>query len=128
MANDSEDLGYPLQVLTSDHLKSETTSIAKSAEKSEPQKSSSITGAGYEDLEDRSRVPEDQPELKNSYFFGCGPCHPKWLQIFSNKKFFTLILCLSALLQGAVVAGKFSTTNVCDIIYIYRYITTNQNQ
>ena len=92
-AGDSADFGYPLQVLTSDHLESQT-----------------ITGAG--DEEDSSQVPEDQPELKNSYFFGCGPCHPNWLQIFSNKKFFTLILCLSSLLQGAVVAGKFSTTSV----------------
>ena len=117
-ADDGADFGYPLQVLTSDHLESQTTSVAKpilSTEKSEPQKStdstcSSITGAGVE--EDRARVPEDQPELKNSYFFGCGPCHPNWLQIFSNKKFFTLILCLSALLQGAVVAGKCSAKSV----------------
>lgn len=116
-ANDDADFGHPLQVLTSDHLDSQTTSLVKPVlptETSEPQKStnsSSITGAGLG--EDRTRVPEDQPELKNSYFFGCGPCHPNWLQIFSNKKFFTLILCLSALLQGAVVAGKCSEMSVC---------------
>lgn len=47
------------------------------------------------------------PELSKRYYFGCGPCRPALLQwLFARKKFFTLLLCCFAFLQGAIVSGK----------------------
>ena len=46
-------------------------------------------------------------ELLKTYYFGCGPWHPQWLQwLFARKKFFTFLLCCYAFLQGAIVNGK----------------------
>ena len=39
------------------------------------------------------------------YYYGCGPFHPKCLQILANKKFFTFLLSLFAFLQGSIVSG-----------------------
>ena len=47
-------------------------------------------------------VPED---LLKSYYFGCKSWHPRGLQVLANKKFFTFILCLFTLIEGAVVSG-----------------------
>ena len=47
------------------------------------------------------------PELSKTYYFGCGPCHPHWLQwLFARKKVFTFLLCCYAFLQGAIVVGE----------------------
>ena len=40
-----------------------------------------------------------------TYYFGCGPFHPQWLQTLANKKVFTLFLCLFVAIQGSVVSG-----------------------
>ena len=46
------------------------------------------------------------PELLKTYYFGCGPFHPKWLQVLANKKFFTILLCAFAFFESTVVTGK----------------------
>ena len=54
--------------------------------------------------ESRDIVPA---ELTKTYYFGCGPCHPHWLQwLFARKKVFTFLLCCYAFLQGAIVSGE----------------------
>ena len=40
------------------------------------------------------------------YYCGVGPCHPKKLQWFASAKFFTFILCIYGLVEGALVTGK----------------------
>ena len=55
------------------------------------------------DIEDLDNTP---PDLLETYYCGCGPCHPKYLQIFANKKFFTFLLSVFTLLEGAVQSGK----------------------
>lgn len=54
------------------------------------------------ELEAAGDVPD---ELRKEYACGCGPCRPRRLQIFADKKFFTFLLCLYAFLQSAVVSG-----------------------
>ena len=47
------------------------------------------------------------PELSKPYYFGCGPCRPRFFQwLFARKKVFTFLLCCFAFLQGAIVSGK----------------------
>ena len=41
------------------------------------------------------------------YYFGCGPCHPRWLQVLANPKVYTFLLCLFVVVEGAIVSGKF---------------------
>ena len=58
-------------------------------------------------------VPQDNedsnipPDLLKTYYCGCGPVHPKWLQVFANKKFFTFLLSLYTLFEGAIIVGMF---------------------
>ena len=40
------------------------------------------------------------------YHFGCGPCHPGWLQCLANAKVYTLLFALFVVVEGAVVSGK----------------------
>ena len=40
------------------------------------------------------------------YHCGVGTCHPKALQWFASAKFFTFMLCVNALIEGALVSGK----------------------
>ena len=40
------------------------------------------------------------------YYFGFRKWHPKWLQKFANAKFFTFILCINSLVEGALVSGE----------------------
>ena len=42
-----------------------------------------------------------------AYYFGCGPCHPRWLQVLANPKVYTFLLCLFVVVDGAIVSGKF---------------------
>ena len=43
------------------------------------------------------------------YFFGIGRWHPKWMQTaFANAKFFTFLLCVHGLVEGALVSGELS--------------------
>ena len=45
-------------------------------------------------------------ELEVDYRFGFSRFHPDWLQVFRNAKFFTLLLCLFSLVEGAIISGK----------------------
>ena len=64
-------------------------------------------------------VPEDQCGSPNQletanelganardFRFGFFWFHPDWLQIFRNAKFFTLLLCLFSLVEGAIISGN----------------------
>lgn len=48
-------------------------------------------------------IPSD---LLEPYYCGVGPFHPRWLQFFANKKFFTLLLCFFSFVQGSLVSGE----------------------
>ena len=43
------------------------------------------------------------------YYCGVGPCHPKKLQWFASAKFFTIILSLNGLIEGALVSGRLES-------------------
>ena len=109
-SSDNTDFDYSL---TSNHVVvSYSVFISRPWQAAEEERVNSITETTKEDL---NIIPEALPELKKTYFFGCGPCHPQWLQIFASKKFFTLILCFITLLQGIIVSGK-------SCIYLLLYI------
>ena len=109
-SSDNTDFDYSL---TSNHVVvSHSVFISRPWQAAEEERVNSITETTKEDL---NIIPEALPELKKTYFFGCGPCHPQWLQIFASKKFFTLILCFITLLQGIIVSGK-------SCIYLLLYI------
>ena len=62
--------------------------------------------------ENNFNEPNDSPEtepgndLRKTYYFGCGPCHPKWMQyLFARKVFFTAILSTFTFLQTGLVSG-----------------------
>lgn len=61
------------------------------------------TEEGSRQSERNYAVPD---ELLKTYYFGCRGFHPRWLQVLANKKFFTFILCLFTLIEGAVVSGN----------------------
>ena len=44
--------------------------------------------------------------ISRQHYCGILACRPKWLQFFARKKFFTLLLFLFALMEGAIVSGK----------------------
>ena len=44
------------------------------------------------------------------YYCGFGKCKPKWLQVFRNAKFFTFLMCLNSLIEGAIVSGEIMCT------------------
>ena len=50
-------------------------------------------------------VVEDKKDQKH-YYFGIRCWHPKWLQILANAKFFTFLLCINGLVEGALVSGE----------------------
>jgi organic anion transporter 4A len=57
-----------------------------------------------EDHLEVSPAPDHQQGRR--HYFGCGPCHPKWLQVlFAKKKFFTFLLTSFTFLQSSVVSG-----------------------
>ncbi len=43
---------------------------------------------------------------EREYFCGIGKCRPQWIQVFRSTKFFTFILCLNSVIEGALVSGK----------------------
>ena len=53
----------------------------------------------------KNQVNQSPPPDK-VYYFGCGSCHPKWLQCFADGKFYTFIFCLFVIVEGAIVSGK----------------------
>ena len=48
----------------------------------------------------------DPPEPDKVYYFGCRLWHPQWLQVFANAKFYTFMLCLFVIIEGAITAGE----------------------
>lgn len=62
-------------------------------------------------------------ELLKTYYCGCGPFHPKFLQLFASKKFFTFLMFVYALIQGCIVTG-FSSVNVSSIETRYSLSST----
>lgn len=58
---------------------------------------------------DRTDMPLDNvpSEVLKTYYFGIGPCHPKWFQFLAKRRVFTFLLCMFAMIEGAVVSGKF---------------------
>lgn len=72
-----------------------------------------LEGHELEELDEEETETEQDddidvpPELLKHYYVGCGPYHPKWLQVLANKKVFTLLLCAFAITEGALVTGKF---------------------
>ena len=87
-----------------------------------------------EEVEDTMNVTSDLTE--KVYYYGCGPFHPKCLQILANKKFFTFLLSLFAFLQGSIVSGMRYCSidsiinpiciyvSTCIYISVYAYIRT----
>ena len=117
-SSDNTDFDYSL---TSNHIVIVSHSVSISRPwQAEEESVNSITETTKEDL---NNIPEVLPELKKTYFFGCGPCHPQWLQIFASKKFFTLMLFFSTLLQGAIVLGK-----LCIYYMVCMKCTSNQTK
>lgn len=49
---------------------------------------------------------ESESTDAKEYYCGVGGCRPKWLQVFRNAYFFTVILCLNCAIEGAIVSGK----------------------
>ena len=43
----------------------------------------------------------------NTHYCGILACHPTWLQVFAKKKVFTFLLFLFALVEGAIVSGRY---------------------
>jgi hypothetical protein len=42
------------------------------------------------------------------YYFGFPCWRPKWMQtVFANAKFFTVLLCINGLVEGALASGEF---------------------
>ena len=58
-------------------------------------------------------------EEEASMYFGCWGCHPKCLQILANAKFFTFILCVFSLIEGATVSGELNKYTCTCINYYY---------
>ena len=99
-SSDNTDFDYSL---TSNHVVVSHSVFISSPWQAEEERVNSITETTKEDL---NSIPGALPELKKTYFFGCGLCHPQMVQVFASKKLFTLILCFSTLLEGAIVLGK----------------------
>ncbi len=57
-------------------------------------------GAGQEEEDGERHL--DGPH----YYCGVGQCRPKWIQLFAKANFFTFLLCLNSLVEGAIVSGK----------------------
>ena len=54
-----------------------------------------------------AETKSEEDELRKPYYFGCGPCHPKWMQyLFARKVFFTFILSTFSFLQTGLVSGN----------------------
>ena len=70
------------------------------------EKTISSTSTSSSDIHDE-RDDYVSADLLKPYHCGVGPCHPRWLQIFANKKFFTALLCMFAFIQGSLVSGEY---------------------
>ena len=56
---------------------------------------------------DVTRDLVESSESQRVYYCGLGRCRPAWMQrLFANAKFFTLLLCAYAFVEGAIVSGE----------------------
>ena len=60
------------------------------------------------DGDTRDEADEETANLQPPprYYCGIGRFRPKCLQVFATKKFFTFILCVYCLIEGAVTTGE----------------------
>ncbi len=54
------------------------------------------------------KAPEckEDVEIPEATKCGIGPYNPQCLQIFASKKFFTFMLCIFGLIEGALISGE----------------------
>lgn len=64
-----------------------------------------------ETAEDPTSIDELEVDRRD-HRFGFFGFHPNFLQVFRNAKFFTLLLCLFSLVEGAIVSGIIAVTFV----------------
>ena len=79
---------------------------------------STSLNAGDEEMELQKQDSEDTAESpvgKKVFYYGCGPWHPKWLQVLATDKFYTFILSIFVLVEGAITAGW--STLACFVHY-----------
>ena len=50
-----------------------------------------------------------------AYYFGCGPCHPRRMQVLADPKVYTFLLSLFVIVEGAVVSGE-SEIGACSFV------------
>lgn len=82
--------------------------------------------AGFAKLETRESSQELVEASENEpkkYYFGISCWHPGWLQILANAKFFTFLLCINGLVEGALVSG-FSSVVLSSIERRFRLSST----
>lgn len=94
------ELDHDLEITTSVRV-SENGSTTQSSAGSE---SSQVVLCG--EPEDIGPPMAESNHIKE-YYCGFGKCKPKWLQVFRNAKFFTFLMCLNSLVEGAIVSGEF---------------------
>ena len=58
------------------------------------------------DVADNPNKDETDNGMLTFYYFGAGSCHPEPLQVFASTKFFTFMLCVFGLVEGALISGK----------------------
>lgn len=49
------------------------------------------------------------------YYCGAGPCRPKHMQVFANAKFFTFLLCVFGLIEGALISGEHANLHFVNV-------------
>ncbi len=62
----------------------------------------------YRQLSSNGKAPEGKEwvDTPKGTECGIGPCKPQCLQIFASKKFFTFMLCIFGLIEGALISGE----------------------
>ena len=58
-------------------------------------------------LENELHTRSPSPPSPKEYYCGVGRCHPKWMQVFRDAKFFTFLLSLNCFVEGALVSGQY---------------------
>lgn len=58
-------------------------------------------------LENELHTRSPSPPSPKEYYCGVGRCHPKWMQVFRDAKFFTFLLSLNCFVEGALVSGRY---------------------
>jgi len=61
--------------------------------------------------------PKESESEQKMYYFGIGSWHPKWLQVFASKNFFTFLLCVFGVVEGALISGNVPSIQQIDYIH-----------